>query len=108
MNELKKQLENIREDLESIRNAEHLDEDGEIIGLYDYFDDVLDFEYVISSSREYLGAKIWITLGGPNIWIDTRAEQINGAWGNDRATVYIPKNLASEIDAIFEGLYNCY
>jgi len=115
MTELRKNLENIRAELEALYNAEYTDEEreemennGEACDLYSYFNDVLDYEYTISSRREYLGAKIWVTLGGPNIWIDTRAEQINGAWGNERETIYISKDIAAEIDSIFEELYNCY
>ena len=113
MTELRKNLENIRAELEALCNAEYTDEEreemennGEAYDLYSYFNDVLDYEYTISRSREYLGAKIWVTLGGPNIWIDTRAEQICGAWGNEREAVCISKDIASEIDAIFEDMYN--
>lgn len=73
--------------------------------LYEYFDDYLDVEYTINSNGDYLGACIWIGLGGPNIWIDTRDREIKLAWGNERASWGIASDTANEIDEIFEGQY---
>ena len=115
MSELRKNLDNIRAELEALYNAEYTDEErkemennGEAYDLYSYFNDVLDYEYTISSSREYLGAKIWVTLGGPNIHIDTRNGEIRGAWGTERESIWLPSEICVEIDSIFEELYNCY
>lgn len=87
---------------------EELEERGEACDLYGYFNDVLDYEYTISSRLDFLGVKVWVTLGGPNIYIDTRAGEIVGRWGVDEARVYLPSEICDEIDAYFEELYNCY
>ena len=75
--------------------------------LYEYFNDYLDVEYTIDSSGEYLGACIWIGLGGPNIWIDTRDRAVKLAWGNERAEWGIRYETAAEIDEIFEEQFKC-
>ena len=74
--------------------------------LYEYFDDYLDVEYTIDSSGEYLGACIWIELGGPNVWVDTRHRVVNLAWGLERAEWGIRSKTADKIDAIFEEHFN--
>ena len=75
--------------------------------LYEYFADCLDIEYTIDSRGNYLGACIWITLGGPNIWIDTRDRAVKLAWGSDRAECGIAYDTAEAIDEIFEEQYKC-
>lgn len=41
----------------------------------------LDIEYRCSSSGDYLGARVYVTLGGPTIWIETDFGRVCGAWG---------------------------
>lgn len=103
----------IREELNRLYEAdfteeerEAMEENGEAFDLYSYFDDVLDYEFTISSCRDFLGAKIWVTLGGPNIYIDTRAGEIVGHWGTDEARVWLPSEISEEINSIFEEIYS--
>ena len=114
MKELKTMCENIREELEQLYSNDWTDdereqrqEDGEPCDLYDYFNDALDIEYTISSHGDYLGASIWVTIGGPSIWIDTRENEIKGRWGSDYINIWLPSEISNEIDNIFEDLYNC-
>ena len=53
---------------------------------FDYIKDALDIEYVISGSGDYLGALILVSFGGPDIRIDTRNNQVKGAWWGDSAS----------------------
>lgn len=113
-NELKTMCENIREELTALYEAdfteaerEEMQEAGEPVSLYDYFNDVLDFEYTINSDRTYKAVKIWVTLGSPNICIDTNYNEVRGFWGSDRESAWLPSEIAEEIDNIFEELYNC-
>ena len=114
INELKTMCENIREELNRLYEAnftdaelEEMQENGEPTSLYDYFNDVLDFEYTINRDKTYKAVKIWVTLGGPNICIDTNYNEIRGFWGSDRESAWLPSEIAEEIDNIFEELYNC-
>ena len=114
-NDLKKYVDGIRDDIKKLYEAEYtedereqMEEDGEAYDLYSYFSDVLDIEYTINSSFEYVGAKVYITLGGPNVWIDTREGYVKGAWGCDREEAWIPSEIAEEIDNIFCEYYACF
>lgn len=51
----------------------------------DYLTDVLDIEWRISSDKEYRSAELLVSFGGPNIWIDTGAGKVIGAWWGDYA-----------------------
>lgn len=75
--------------------------------LYDYFDDCLDVEYTIDSSGNYIGTCIWVGIGGPSIWVDTRDRAVKLAWGCDRAEWGITSDTAAAIDEIFEERYRC-
>lgn len=75
--------------------------------LYEYFDDCLDVEYTIDSRGEYLGTCIWVGVGGPSVWVDTRDRAVKLAWGCDRAEWGICSDTAEAIDGIFEERYKC-
>lgn len=111
--ELRNICDNVRAELESIYNAEWTDEEreerengGEARDLYEYLDEALDIEYTVDSSGKYISSRIYITIGGPNIWIDTREECVRGAWGGDREEAYIGKEISNAIDSIMEEIYN--
>lgn len=99
-------LLSVREEIEEHYNGFE-NEDGEEVSLYDYLSDVLDFEITINSRMNYSSCKVWIALGGPNIWIDTAEREIKLAWGGERDSVYLDSDICDEIDAHFEELYNC-
>lgn len=112
-NELQKYVEDIAADLRRLYEADPTDEEreaaeenGEDCDLYSYFSDVLDIEYTISSRGDYLGARIAVALGGPNIYIDTREGEVKGYWGTDRAERWIPSEICEEIDGIMEEYYD--
>jgi len=50
---------------------------------YSYLEDALDIEYIISSNGECLGGRILVAFGGPNIWVNTRTNTIEGYWWGD-------------------------
>ena len=113
MKELENMVNGIRDDLNRLHEADYTDEEreqmeenGEAYGLYSYFDDALDIEYTISGNMDFLGARIAVTLGGPNIYINTRTGYVEGYWGTDKAEAWIPSEVCDEINTIFEDLYN--
>lgn len=43
---------------------------------------VLSIErYVLSGGRDFLGARLLVSYGGPNIYIDTERSVVEGYWG---------------------------
>jgi hypothetical protein len=101
-NELREYVDGIAADL---RKA--YEEDEEIGSLYDYLADALDVEYTISANGEFLGARIAVTLGGPNVWIDSREGLVKGYWGTEREEAWIPSEICDCINFQFEDLYRC-
>lgn len=98
------------EDTENYNDLREQLKEVERIGasnLYEYFEDCLDVEYTIDSRGNYLGTCIWVGIGGPNIWIDTRDRAVKLAWGSDRAEWGIYSDTAEAIDEIFEEGYKC-
>ena len=106
-NELFDYCNRIYKELEAVYNGTAENDDGEPATMWDYFADPLDYEYTIAANGEYLGVRIYVTLGGPNVWVDTRRGEIAGAWGTDRADRWLPSEIAAEIDEIFSELYRC-
>ena len=81
------------------------DKDDTING-FDYVSDVLDIEYTISSEGEYLGARLLVAFGGPNIWIDTRRQIVEGAWWGDHHVERYHTD-AMDIDYACNELFSC-
>lgn len=111
-NDLREYVERIRDEIKSLydltpEEVERREEEGESSSLWDYFADALDVEYTIDSRGEYLGARVYVTLGGPNVWVDTRRGEVGGAWGTDRESVWLPSEICDEIDSIFCEAYEC-
>lgn len=47
---------------------------------FDYIADALDINWILDSNREFKGARILVAFGGPNIWIDTYTQTVEGTW----------------------------
>lgn len=108
MEDNKKMLESIREELYQIYNGEIQDENGETKSFWDYISqDVLDFNYIINADKSYKSCSLLITFGGPNIWINTDDQQIQLFWAGDHETLWLPSEICNAIDDVMEEYYNC-
>lgn len=97
-NENRKYLEAVAQEIKEAYN------NGNMI---DYVcDNVLDVEYILNSLRELIGVKLFITLGGPTIWIDTRNNTLNIAWGSERDTIGTYSEICEELNDIFGENFN--
>lgn len=72
---------------------------------FDYLEDALDIEYIVNSKGEYLGARVLVAFGGPNIWVNTRTGTVEGAWWSDRAEASFKDNIG--LNDALEELWNC-
>ena len=71
----------------------------------DYLSDALDIEYVVSSDGTYLGARVLVSFGGPNIWVDTRNNRVEGhCWGESFSCAF-QDNVG--LDEALEELWAC-
>jgi hypothetical protein len=58
-------------------------DDPEYASAWDYLSDAYDIEYIVNGKGEYLGARVLVAFGGPNIWINTRTNTVEGRWWGD-------------------------
>lgn len=54
---------------------------GRVMDAIDYLSDTLEITDIIcEDTGDYLGAKILVAFGGPNIWINTQTKTVDGFW----------------------------
>ena len=75
-------------------------DDGTDMSPMDVFmmDEVLELRFIADSHAEYCGALIYVTLGGPTIWVDTRAHAVKGTWGTESAEWGITSRAVDALD----------
>lgn len=105
MKDLQNNVNYVAEELKALYNGERANEDDEAKNLYDYIADCLDVEYILNSAKKLIGVKLWVTLGGPNIYIDSRAGEVVGHWGSDCARSWVPSEICEEINCYFEEIF---
>jgi len=98
--------EYIRKELREYYGGDREDEDGEPAGLWDYINkNALDVEYILDSSFNLIGVKVFVTLNGPTCWIDTREQVVNYSYGGDvKGFCYIDSDIAEEINSMYEDM----
>lgn len=75
--------------------------------LFEWLNDALDYDYRCNSLHELESCRIWITLGGPNIWLDTGDKCLYGAWGTERVEWSVSFDICSCIDEYIEDMLRC-
>tara|TARA_R110001632_G_scaffold109348_1_gene219565 strand:+ start:454 stop:789 length:336 start_codon:yes stop_codon:yes gene_type:complete len=105
--ESKSDLEyNVDHIIETLESGHYETEDENGPNGFDYLTDALDINYIINGDKTYKGARILVSFGGPNIWIDTFKEQVEGYWwGETIIKSYNQDNLY--LDQACEEFYNC-
>ena len=102
-NECREYAEMIRNDINSLYEGKIVDE---CESLFDYVAEALDVEYTLNSQRELIGVRVYVTLGGPTCWIDTRNGEVACAWGTDKESVWLASEVCDEINSYFEEFLN--
>lgn len=102
---LRRMMEDIKQDLMLAYDGELQSENP--IDLLDYFRGALDWDYRVDATRHLCSVRVWLTLGGPNIWVDTETESIHGAWGYSRAEIPINPELSEAIYEVFASDWCC-
>jgi hypothetical protein len=104
-NNLQQHVNEIAATLSKGFGDDDLNHDGEAMSAFDYLADALDIEYIVNGKGEYLGARVLVAFGGPNIWINTRTCVVEGSWWADRADASFTDNIGLD-DALSE-LWAC-
>ena len=74
--------------------------------LRDYFEDVLDIEYIVDRNKEYRSVNVTIATGGPHIEVRTGDHEVHLWWGGKEASWGLRYETVNEIDEIFEEMYS--
>lgn len=110
----------IAEGIEAHANSRaYEDEDGNVViidsddepademeyrGLYDFIEDALDVEITRGLSGDYRGAKLYMTVGGPTIWVDTQTGFVEGRWATDSCSKWVDSDAIDELNDAIEEL----
>lgn len=100
MSDIKNHVQEIA-DMLSNGFGDEKNSDGEDFSAFDYLQDALDIEYIVNSKGDYLGARVLVTFGGPNIWVNTRTNTVEGHWWGDSAYASFTDNIDLD-DALSE------
>jgi hypothetical protein len=85
--------------------GDELNCDDQEMSAFDYLQDALDIEYIVNSKREYLGARVLVAFGGPNIWINTKTKKVEGYWWNESASASFDDGIG--LDDALQELWSC-
>lgn len=110
----------IAEEIEAHANSRaYTDDNGDVVildgddeptdeleyrGLYDFINDALDIEVIQGLSGDYRGAKLYMTVGSPTIWIDTKTGFVEGRWGVDSCSKWVDSDAINELNDAIEEL----
>jgi len=70
----------------------------------DYYE-AYSIKYVVDQNGNLEDVMVMLAGGGPNIWLDTNAREVQGFWGSTKYTKYIYDH--EYIIDYFDELYSC-
>ena len=103
MSELQVHVDHIAHNLSN--NVINPIEDGIEPSAFDWLQDALDIEYIVNGKGEYLGARVLVSFGGPNIWVDTRKQIVDGYWWSDTKSARYTDSIG--LDEALRELWEC-
>ena len=103
MTALKKKSETCEEQLRRMcKNiAEEITEGKKDTAIWMY--DVYDVEWITHNDHSYKAARLMVAGGGPNIWVNTQTEMVEGYWGADEISWHFQDNIG--LDDYLEELH---
>ena len=78
--------------------------------IMDWLEGILDFQWIVSSDKQtLLGARLLVSFGGPNIWVDTHRGIVEGYWWSDSAFDSFDTDTenARELDEYLNMIWEC-
>lgn len=103
-------IEGIRENIHNghpfgyDKDREEYGESAEVTA-HDWLEDILDIEYIISSDKQYIGARLLLSYGGPTTWLDTRRRTLTVTWDGVK-TDTVPLEFTEAVDEALEELWD--
>lgn len=84
--------------------AEEARANGEDADIYDYLSGALDVEYTLDSRKQLIGVTVYVGLGGPSVWIDTRRNEVRCHWGWGDAWAGLDADICDAITSYYEEI----
>ncbi len=89
------------------RSEKQETEDYREMTMEDYVNNCLDVTYLINRNKEYESVRVYMTLGGPTVYIDTQTSSVIVHWGSQQVEYGLSNEATEQIDNIFSDLYEC-
>ena len=93
MTALKKKSETCEEQLRRMCKAHAEEITDKKISVEDLMESVLDIEWITFNDHKYKAARLLVAFGGPNVWVNTQTEMIEGYWGADEISWHFKDNI---------------
>ena len=105
MSALKKKRETCEEQLRRMcKNIAEEITDGDRLQANSYMEkNVYDIEWITHRDHSYKAARLLVAGGGPNIWVNTPTEMVEGYWGADEISWHFQDNIG--LDDYLEELH---
>ena len=105
MTALKKKSETCDEQLHRMCKA-HAEEITEgKISIDKLMESVLDIEWITHNDHKYKAARLLVTFGGPNVWVNLQTNTVDGYWGTDKVHWGFVDNIG--LDDYLEEIHGC-
>ena len=105
-NECMEYAQSVANELKKVYDGEAVNEDGEAVDVLDYINEnALEIEYTLDSRCELIGVTVYVTLGGPTCWIDTRHGEVVCKWGSESGDAWVPSEICDEINEIMRECF---
>lgn len=88
-------------------DADDVPEDAEQASMYDYFADTYGTRYVVNDDLAVVGVMVMVACGGPNIWVDSYAQEVRLHWGSDTVSFPLTTYACNEIDEWAREAFSC-
>ena len=105
MTALKKKSETCDEQLRRMCKAHAEEITDKKISIDDLMESVLDIEWITFNDHSYKAARLLVAFGGPNVWVNTQTEMVEGYWGADEISWHFQDNIG--LDDYLEEMHGC-
>ena len=92
--QLRRMCKNIAEDITAGKEDVHK-----------WMEDVYSIEWITHQDHSYKAARLLVAGGGPNIWVNTQTEMVEGYWGADEISWHFKDNIG--LDDYLEEMHGC-
>ena len=70
-----------------------------------FMEGVYDIEWITHNDHKYKAARLLVTFGGPNVWVNLQTNTVDGYWGTDKVHWGFVDNIG--LDDYLEEIHGC-